>query len=121
MLFRPNLKLLEIVPADVNIVAPKPIHCVPLDEYAINTLNKYPSNPAAIVLTTTLTPAMGFEKWDPNNLTILKNVLKESYTLDIFKDYYVYSGLSFYLPPLMPLQKVLCKKIAAGIYTIIPL
>ena len=47
----------------------------PLDDYAITTLSKYPSNPAAIVLTTTLTPAMGFEKWDPSYLSILKNVL----------------------------------------------
>ena len=48
----------------------------PLDEYAMSTLNKYPSNPAAIVLSTTLTPAMGFEKWNPENLVVLKKVAK---------------------------------------------
>jgi thiol-disulfide isomerase/thioredoxin len=46
----------------------------PLDEYAVNMLRKYPSNPAAIVLSTTLTPAMGFENWDPSFLEVLKNV-----------------------------------------------
>ena len=48
----------------------------PLDIYAKSMLTKYPSNPAAIVLTTTLTPAMGFENWDTTNLSILKNVEK---------------------------------------------
>lgn len=48
----------------------------PLDEYAISTLKKYPSNPAVIVLSTTLTPAMGFEKWDSSYLEILKSVSK---------------------------------------------
>ena len=48
----------------------------PLDDYAISMLTKYPSNPAAIVLTTTLTPAMGFEKWNPENLVLLKKVAK---------------------------------------------
>lgn len=48
----------------------------PLDDYAFSMLTKYPSNPAAIVLTTTLTPAMGFEKWNPENLVLLKKVAK---------------------------------------------
>ena len=48
----------------------------PLDVYAKATLNKYPSNPAAIVLSTTLTPAMGFEKWDATNLDLLKKIAK---------------------------------------------
>ena len=48
----------------------------PLDDYAISILNKYPANPAGIVLTTTLIPAMGFEKWNPSNLTTLKKVSK---------------------------------------------
>jgi thiol-disulfide isomerase/thioredoxin len=46
----------------------------PLDNYSKSVLTKNPSNPAAIVLTTTLTPAMGFEKWDSTNLTLLKSV-----------------------------------------------
>lgn len=46
----------------------------PLDSYSKSVLTKNPSNPAAIVLITTLTPAMGFEKWDTTNLSILKNV-----------------------------------------------
>jgi len=46
----------------------------PLDDYSKATLNKYPSNPAAIVLSTTLTPAMGFEQWDASNLDLLKKI-----------------------------------------------
>jgi thiol-disulfide isomerase/thioredoxin len=48
----------------------------PLDEYAKLEMLKNPSNPANIVLSTSLTPAMGFENWDVSNLDILKKVLK---------------------------------------------
>jgi thiol-disulfide isomerase/thioredoxin len=34
------------------------------------------SNPANIVLTTSMTPAMGFEQWNPSNLEVLKSVSK---------------------------------------------
>ncbi len=48
----------------------------PLDEYAKLEMLKNPSNPANIVLSTSLTPAMGFENWDVSNLDVLKKVLK---------------------------------------------
>lgn len=48
----------------------------PLDEYAKVEMLKDPSNPANIVLTTSMTPAMGFENWDFTNLEVLKTVLK---------------------------------------------
>lgn len=51
----------------------------PLDIYSKSVLSKNPSNPAAIVLTTTLTPAMGFDNWDTTNLALLKKV-GEAYT-----------------------------------------
>ena len=47
----------------------------PLDEYAKYEMLKNPSNPANIVLTTSMTPAMGFENWDVENLEVLKSVL----------------------------------------------
>lgn len=48
----------------------------PLDNYAKAEMLKNPSNPANIVLSTSMTPAMGFENWDVNNLEVLKSVLK---------------------------------------------
>ena len=48
----------------------------PLDKYAKEEMLKNPANPANVVLSTSLTPAMGFENWDVNNLDILKSVLK---------------------------------------------
>ena len=47
----------------------------PLDAYAKSEMLKDPSNPANIVLTTSMTPAMGFENWDISNLEVLKTVL----------------------------------------------
>jgi thiol-disulfide isomerase/thioredoxin len=47
----------------------------PLDLYAKSQKLKDPSNPANIVLTTSMTPAMGFENWDVANLEVLKTVL----------------------------------------------
>jgi thiol-disulfide isomerase/thioredoxin len=46
----------------------------PLDDFAVQKLESDPSNPAAIVLITTITPAMGFENWNPSNLSLLKKV-----------------------------------------------
>ena len=54
----------------------------PLDAYAKSEMLKDPSNPANIVLTTSMTPAMGFENWDVENLEVLNKVLtayKSSY------------------------------------------
>ena len=48
----------------------------PLDEFAKQQMLKDLSNPANIVLTTSMTPAMGFEQWDPSNLEVLKSVSK---------------------------------------------
>ena len=47
----------------------------PLDEYAKSEMIKDPANPANIVLSTSMTPAMGFENWDVENLEVLKKVL----------------------------------------------
>jgi len=48
----------------------------PLDEFAKQQMLKDLSNPANIVLTTSMTPAMGFEQWDASNLEVLKSVAK---------------------------------------------
>jgi thiol-disulfide isomerase/thioredoxin len=45
-----------------------------LDQYASEQMVKDPSNPANIVLSTSLTPAMGFEYWNEQFLPILKKV-----------------------------------------------
>lgn len=47
----------------------------PLDEFAKQKMLEDPSNPASIVLSTSMTPAMGFEHWDHTNLEVLKLVL----------------------------------------------
>ncbi len=46
----------------------------PLDAFAKAEMLKNPGNPANIVLSTSMTPAMGFENWDPANLEVLKKV-----------------------------------------------
>ncbi len=46
----------------------------PLDDFAKNTMLKDPSNPANIVLSTSLTPAMGYEYWDESFLDVFKKV-----------------------------------------------
>ena len=54
----------------------------PLDDFARSFMLKEPSNPANIVLSTSLTPVMGFDIWDSTNLDVLKKVslaFKESY------------------------------------------
>ncbi len=48
----------------------------PLDEFARKQMLNDLSNPANIVLTTSMTPAMGFEQWDSSNLEVLKSVSK---------------------------------------------
>lgn len=46
----------------------------PLDAFAKVEMLKKPGNPANIVLSTSMTPAMGFDNWDPSNLAVLKKV-----------------------------------------------
>lgn len=46
----------------------------PLDEFAKAEMLKNPGNPANIVLSTSMTPAMGYENWDPKNLDVMKKV-----------------------------------------------
>lgn len=46
----------------------------PLDKYAREEMTKNPGSPASMVLSTSLTPSMGFENWDPTNLGVLKLV-----------------------------------------------
>lgn len=46
----------------------------PLDDFAKMVMLKDPSNPASIVLSTSMTPAMGFDNWDRSNLDVLKKV-----------------------------------------------
>jgi thiol-disulfide isomerase/thioredoxin len=46
----------------------------PLDNYAREQMDKDPGNPANIVLSTSLTPAMGFDNWDAKNLETFKRV-----------------------------------------------
>ena len=48
----------------------------PLDAYAKSEMLSNPGNPANIVLSTSMTPAMGFENWDVSNLEVLKKVSK---------------------------------------------
>ncbi len=46
----------------------------PLDKYAKEEMVKNPGSPASMVLSTSLSPNMGFEHWDPSNLDVLKRV-----------------------------------------------
>jgi thiol-disulfide isomerase/thioredoxin len=46
----------------------------PLDKYAKEEMLKNPGSPASMVLSTSLTPTMGFENWDISNLEVLKKV-----------------------------------------------
>lgn len=55
---------------------------IPVDEFAKKQILKDLTNPANIVLSTSLTPAMGFEYWDESCLPILKKLgiaYKEKY------------------------------------------
>jgi thiol-disulfide isomerase/thioredoxin len=46
----------------------------PVDDYSQKIMSTEPSNPYNIVLSSALTPQMGFEDWDPKNMEILKSV-----------------------------------------------
>lgn len=46
----------------------------PLDDFCRNSMKKMPSNPANIILSSSITPSMGFKDWDVSNLEILKKV-----------------------------------------------
>ncbi len=46
----------------------------PVDGYAIQQMDKDPSNPFNLVLSSAATPSMGFEGWNPENLTVLRKV-----------------------------------------------
>ncbi|MFK7786233.1 MAG: redoxin domain-containing protein [Crocinitomicaceae bacterium] len=46
----------------------------PVDDYSQKVMMSDPGNPYNIVLSSALTPQMGFEDWDPKNMEILKNV-----------------------------------------------
>jgi thiol-disulfide isomerase/thioredoxin len=46
----------------------------PLDLFAQQQISKDPSNPVNLVLSTSLTPAMGFEYWDSTYLQVLKQM-----------------------------------------------
>lgn len=48
----------------------------PVDDFAKKTMVNDPSNPYNIILSSSITPQMGFDDWDPENLTILSNVSK---------------------------------------------
>ncbi len=46
----------------------------PLDAFAKNTMIKTPDNPVNVILSSSLSPTVGFDSWDPTNLEILKSV-----------------------------------------------
>lgn len=46
----------------------------PMDDFAVSTMTKQPENPFNVVLAMSLTPQMGFEKWDPSYLDAMKRV-----------------------------------------------
>ncbi len=45
-----------------------------VDDFAIEQMNNNPSNPFNLVLSSSATPTMGFEYWNPENLDVLKKV-----------------------------------------------
>ncbi len=45
-----------------------------VDAFAIKNMEKDPGNPFNLVLSSSATPAMGFEGWDPKNLEVLRKV-----------------------------------------------
>jgi thiol-disulfide isomerase/thioredoxin len=47
---------------------------LPMDNYCRKAMKEDPSSPFNIILSTSLTPTMGFDHWNPENLTILKQV-----------------------------------------------
>ena len=55
-----------------------------VDDFAIESMKKDPGNPFNIILSSSATPSMGFEGWDPENLHVLKKV-SEAY-MSQYKD-----------------------------------
>ncbi|MCH2225624.1 MAG: AhpC/TSA family protein [Crocinitomicaceae bacterium] len=51
----------------------------PVDDYALNQMKVSPENPVNILLSSSATPYAGFEKWNSENLEILKAV-SDAYT-----------------------------------------
>jgi hypothetical protein len=54
----------------------------PVDKWALEQMSKDPDNPFNIVLSTSASPTLGFDKWDPASLDVLKLVaeaFKERY------------------------------------------
>jgi len=45
-----------------------------VDNFALSSMEKDPSNPFNIILSSSATPTMGFETWDVKNLEVLKKV-----------------------------------------------
>ncbi len=48
----------------------------PLDNFAKSVMKKTPSNPVNVILSSSLSPNVGFDAWDPANLEILRGVSK---------------------------------------------
>lgn len=46
----------------------------PVDEFSKRIMTSDPGNPYNIILSSSITPQMGFENWDPANMAILANV-----------------------------------------------
>jgi len=57
---------------------------LPVDKYALENMDKDPSNPFNLVLSSAATPSMGFEGWNPENLVVLRKV-SEAYN-NTYKD-----------------------------------
>jgi thiol-disulfide isomerase/thioredoxin len=47
---------------------------IPVDTWALKQMTKDPDNPFNIVLSTSASPTLGFDKWDPASLDVLKTV-----------------------------------------------
>jgi thiol-disulfide isomerase/thioredoxin len=46
----------------------------PIDRFAKKQMQKEPSNPVNIILSSSLSPTLGFKEWDPGNLDIMKTI-----------------------------------------------
>jgi thiol-disulfide isomerase/thioredoxin len=65
---------------------------LPMDNFCRQAMKEDPSSPFNIILSTSLTPSMGFEHWNPENLNILKQVA-QAYNAS-YKDSPISSKLS---------------------------
>lgn len=63
-----------------------------VDDYALESMEKDPSNAFNIILSSSATPTMGFETWDVKNLEVLKKV-SDAYT-KTYKDSPIASTLT---------------------------